>query len=116
MSKPLWTPPFLLQTVGISFLSWVLASIVDISPSIWEFPFEAMGRRSLEVYLAAEILQVFAMYKWNEAGGPWESVVTVLMWWGVSRPWSCLIVSLIWAFAFAGFGWVLGRFGWRIKL
>ena len=46
MSKPLWTPPFLIQTTGMTLLSWLLASIIDIYPTIQGTQFlEAMGRR-----------------------------------------------------------------------
>lgn len=78
-----------------------------------------MGRRSLEVYLAAEILQEFVMYPGKRRGGGfWERIVR----WidagtGVrGREWSCLVVSFVWAGLFAGFAWMLDRLGWRIKL
>src|SRR5204863_824737 len=77
MSKPLWTPPFLAQTIGITLLSWLLASLIDIYPSIQAAGLlEAMGRRSLEVYLAAEILEEFAMFsgkRWE--AGLWEEIL-----------------------------------------
>jgi predicted acyltransferase len=117
LSKPLWTPPFLLQTIGISLLSWLLASLVDVYPSLKISPLEAMGRRSLEVYLAAEILQEFAMYPGKRTSGSlWEGIVKLVMDFGVSRRWGCLLLSTVWAGVFAAFGWILDRYEWRIKL
>jgi predicted acyltransferase len=118
LSKPLWTPPFLVQTVGITLLSWVLASTIDMYPSLrgtqWV---ETMGRKSLEIYLAAEILQEFVMWPGKRrGGGVWEGVVRGLEWVGWGRRWSCLVVSLGWAGVFAGFGILLDFMGWRIKL
>src|ERR1700730_14470272 len=83
ISKPLWTPPFLVRTIGITLLSWLLASIIDLYPSL-PIPgitlLEAMGRKSLEVYLSAEILQEFVMYPGKRRGGGlWESVIRGLM-------------------------------------
>src|SRR5579859_4931563 len=89
LSKPLWTPPFLAQTIGVTLLSWLLASLYDLSP-VLHIPgislLESMGRRSLEVYLAAEILQEFAMYPGKRrGGGVWEGVVGGLEGTGVGR-------------------------------
>jgi len=118
MSKPLWTPPFVLQTTGITLLSWLLASFIDIFPSLpGTKVIEAMGRRSLEVYLAAEILQEFAMYPGKRrGGGSWEQVVRALVHLGIPRAWICLCVSVCWAGLFAGFGWFLDFMGWRMRL
>jgi predicted acyltransferase len=118
MSKPLWTPPFLIQTLGVTLLSWLFASFIDLYPSLPGTQLiEAMGRRSLEVYLAAEILQEFAMFPGKRpGGGMWETCVRWVIGIGVAREWSCLFVSFCWAGLFAGFGWVLDRKGWRIKL
>ena len=120
MSKPLWTPPFVIQTVGITLISWLLASLIDVYPSI-PIPgirlLEAMGRRSLEVYLAAEILQEFVMYPGKRRGGGlWESIVQKVCWLGMKRTWGCLLVSLGWGMIFAGFGWVLDVMKWKIRL
>jgi predicted acyltransferase len=120
MSKPLWTPPFVIQTVGITLLSWILASLIDFYPNI-PVPgiplLEAMGRKSLEVYLAAEILQEFVMYPGKRhGGGLWESMVQKVCWIGVERTWSCLLVSLGWGMAFAGFGWIVDLMNWKIRL
>ena len=49
MSKPLWTPPFVIQTVGITLISWLLASLIDVYPSI-----PIPGIRLLEVLEEAE--------------------------------------------------------------
>jgi hypothetical protein len=68
-----------------------------------------MGRRSLEVYLAAEISQEFANLGYAE-------VVYWLVDWGVGVRWSWLLLSIIWAGVFAWFGFVLDRFGWRLRL
>lgn len=127
MSKPLWTPPFLFQTIGITLLSWLLASIIDIRPSSSSFSFfsisrwtgflEIMGRRSLEIYITAEILQEFIMYPGERhGGGCWEILVSGLEGVGIGRGWSCFLVSLGWGGMFSGFGWILDRRGWRIKL
>ena len=76
-----------------------------------------MGRRSLEVYLAAEILQEFAMYPGNRhEGGIWETLVHGLEYLGASRSWSCLVISFLWASMFSGFGIILDRMGWKMKL
>lgn len=76
-----------------------------------------MGRRSLEVYLAAEILQEFVMFPGKRrGGGVWESIVRGISGMGVNRKWSCFIVSFVWGVVFAGFGWVLDFMGWRIRL
>jgi len=76
-----------------------------------------MGRKSLEVYLAAEILQEFVMYPGKRrAGGVWETVITLLEKLGVGRAWSCFLVSFVWAGLFAGFGLALDWMGWKIKL
>lgn len=120
MSKPLWTPPFLVQTIGITLLSWLFASLIDLYPRI-PIPglrlLESMGRRSLEVYLAAEILQEFVMYPGKRRGGGlWERIVGGISGLGVERRWSCLVISVLWAGVFAGFGWVLDFMGWRIRL
>jgi len=120
LSKPLWTPPFLLQTIGVTLLSWLLASLIDIYPSL-PVPgvrlLETMGRRSLEVYLAAEILQEFVMYPGKRrGGGVWEDLVRGICTLGVERRWSCLAVSLGWGVVFAGFGWGLDVMGWRLRL
>jgi hypothetical protein len=78
---------------------------------------EAMGRRSLEVYLAAEILEEFVMFPGKRRGGGlWEKIVQGIEGVGVGRDWSCFLVSFIWAGVFAGFGWALDRMRWRIKL
>jgi predicted acyltransferase len=118
MSKPLWTPPFLIQTIGVTLLSWLLASVIDLYPAIPGTQLiEAMGRRSLEVYLAAEILQEFVMFPGKRRGGGlWETWVRSVVGVGVAREWSCLLISFCWAGVFAGFGWFLDRKGWRIKL
>jgi predicted acyltransferase len=118
MSKPLWTLPFVLQTTGITLLSWLLASRVDTRPSIRFTNFlEVLGQRSLEVYLAAEILQEFVMYPGKRrGGGTWEGVVGGLQGWGVGRSWACLVVSLGWASVFTMFAYVLKGLGWRLKL
>jgi hypothetical protein len=118
MSKPLWTPPFLFQTTGITILSWLLASFIDIYPSLRGTQLlEMMGKRSLEVYLAAEILQEFVMYPGKRhGGGMWEGLVRGVEKVGIGRSWSCFLVSFGWAGIFAGFGWILDRLGWRIKL
>ena len=120
MSKPLWTPPFVIQTVGMTLISWLLASLIDLYPSI-SIPgvrlLEAMGRRSLEVYLAAEILQEFVMYPGKRRGGGlWESIIRKVCGLGVKRTWSCLLASLVWGMIFAGFGWVLNVMNWKIRL
>jgi predicted acyltransferase len=113
MSKPLWTPPFLMQTIGITLLSWILASSIDF-PNV-HFPLlETMGKKSLEIYLAAEILQEFAMYSGKRAG-LWEGSVGLGEGF-VAREWSCLFVSFLWALMFAGFGVWLDWMGWGIKL
>ena len=118
LSKPLWTPPFLFQTTGITLLSWLLASLIDIYPMIRGTNLlEAMGRRSLEVYLAAEILEEFMMYSGKRRGGGlWEKIVRGVEGVGLGRAGSCLLVSFCWASAFAWFGWVLDQIGWKIKL
>jgi predicted acyltransferase len=118
MSKPLWTIPFVLQTTGISLLSWLAASLVDIYPSIKATKFlEVMGQKSLEVYLAAEILQEFVMYPGKRRGGGlWEVVVGGLQAFGVPRDWSCLLVSTVWAGLFTGVAYALDYLGWKIKL
>jgi predicted acyltransferase len=118
MSKPLWTPPFLIQTIAVTLLSWLLASIIDIYPSIHGTQFlEAMGRRSLEVYLTAEIFQEFVMYPGKRhAGGAWGIVVSALERLGLGRERSCFLVSFGWAWLFAAFGFALDWMGWRIKL
>jgi len=118
MSKPLWTPPFVLQTTGVTLLSWLLASLIDVFPSLPGTKIiEAMGRRSLEVYLAAEILQEFAMYPGKRrGGGAWERVVIALTNLEIPRAWICLFVSVCWASVFAGFGWFLDYMGWRMRL
>ena len=118
MSKPLWTPPFLVQTTGITLLSWLLASIIDLYPAIRSMQFlEVMGRRSLEVYLAAAIAEEFIMYPGEQRGGStWEIMLSGLERLGIGRSWSCFLVSFGWAGLFAGFGWVLDWMGWRIKL
>ena len=118
MSKPLWTLPFVLQTTGITLLSWSAASLVDVFPSVRATRFlEVMGQRSLEVYLAAEILQEFVMYPGKRrAKGVWEMVVRGLQGVGVGRGLSCLLVSLGWAGLFSGFAFALDYFGWKLKL
>jgi hypothetical protein len=76
-----------------------------------------MGRRSLEVYLAAEISQEFLMYPGKRAGGGiWEMAVRQIINIGLTRQWSCFLVSLLWAGVFAGFGAVLDSMGWRMRL
>jgi predicted acyltransferase len=118
MSKPLWTIPFVLQTTGITLLSWLLATHVDTHPSIRFTNFlEVLGQRSLEVYLVAEILQEFVMFPGKRrGGGTWEGVVGVLQAFGVGRSWACLLVSLGWAWVFTGFAYILKGLGWRLKL
>lgn len=118
ISKPLWTPPFLVQTAGISILSWLLASIIDIYPSIRSLsPLEALGRRSLEIYLLAEILQEFAMHPGKRTGeGLWDKAVQGLVEIGMGRGTSCLVVSCIWSLMFTGIGVMLDRLGWRLRL
>lgn len=118
MSKPLWTLPFVLQTTGITLLSWLAASFVDMFPSIKATQFlEVMGRQSLEVYLAAEILQEFVMYRGQRRGGGlWETVVRGLEGVGMERNWSCLCVSLGWAGIFTGVAFALNFMGWKIQL
>ena len=76
-----------------------------------------MGRRSLEVYLTAEIFQEFVMYPGKRfGGGVWGIVVNAVEKVGIGRGWSCFLVSFGWAGLFAGFGFVLDWMGWRIKL
>jgi hypothetical protein len=76
-----------------------------------------MGRRSLEVYLTAEILQEFLMYPGKRAGGGiWEMIINQIINIGLTRRWSCFLVSLLWAGVFAGFGVILDFMGWRMKL
>jgi len=118
MSKPLWTLPFVLQTTGITLLSWFAASHADAHPSLRATNFlEVLGQRSLEVYLVAEFLQEFVMYPGKKSGGgAWEGVVRGLQGWGLARSWACLIVSLGWAWTFTGFAYVLKGLGWRLKL
>jgi predicted acyltransferase len=119
MSKPLWTPPFTLQTIGISLLSWTLASLYDF-PAL-RIPglstLEIMGRQSLEIYFIAEILQEFVMYPGKRrGGGVWEKVVRLMQRSGMPRDWACLVVSSVWAVGFAMVGTGLNRLGWKIKL
>ena len=73
-----------------------------------------MGRRSLEVYLCAEILLKFAMYP-RSTGGLWGLVVRELTRFGIERKWSCLMMSCCWAGVFAALGFVLDLAGWKIK-
>jgi len=120
LSKPLWTPPFLLQTTGITLLSWTMASLYDF-PSLPYIPglptLETMGRKSLEIYLAAEILQEFLMYPGKrKGGGMWEGVVRGLQGMGLGREWACFWVSFGWAVGFGWVGWGLEYLGWKIKL
>jgi predicted acyltransferase len=117
-SKPLWTPPFLVQTIGVSLLSWTFASILDICPSIsFVKPLETMGRYSLEIYLAAEILQEFIMFPGKRnGGGLWEVLVSWVEDIGIGRSLSCLFVSFCWAVSFAWFGSALDLLGWKMKL
>ena len=76
-----------------------------------------MGQRSLEVYLAAEVLQEFVMYPGKRrGGGVWEMVVRGLQGVGMGRNWSCLFVSFGWAGLFTGFAFALDYLGWNIKL
>jgi hypothetical protein len=116
-SKPLWTPPFVTQTIGISLLSWLFASVIDIYPFIpFTTPLQTMGRQSLEVYLAAEILQEFVMYPGKRnGGGMWEVIVGGIEKLGVRRDWSCLLISVVWAGIFTGFGCVFEWLGWKIR-
>jgi hypothetical protein len=83
-------PPFLAQTIGISLLSWIGATLIDIYPSIRIPLLESMGQRSLEVYLAAEICQEFTNLGWEQAID-WLVGFGV----GVSWSWWCLLV-LFW--------------------
>jgi hypothetical protein len=76
-----------------------------------------MGRKSLEVYLAAEILQEFVMWPGKRRGGGlWEMMVRGVERVGWGRGVSCGIVSLGWAGMFAGLGILLDFMGWRIRL
>jgi len=68
-----------------------------------------MGKHSLEVYLAAEILQEFC-------NGGFEVVVNGLVGLGIMRNWACLLISFGWAWGFALVGWGFNCMGWKIRL
>ena len=72
VSKPLWTPPYVFETVIISAAFWLMTAIVDHYPQLVTgtgilnsllATLEVMGQRSLEIYLGGEILQEFGKKK-----------------------------------------------------
>ncbi|EDK40921.2 predicted protein [Meyerozyma guilliermondii ATCC 6260] len=68
LSKPLWTPSFVLITNSISiFKGMLLKKCLAYAPAIVANSLAAVGRQSLEVYFIGEI--TFLLLKFNNGAG-----------------------------------------------
>ena len=117
MSKPLWTPPFTLITIATTMVGWLVCSPVDRYPQlITSYPLsplhilDALGRRSLEIYLTSEIAWEFTV--WSGLRGLWMRKMYSVM----SVALSGFLFSTVYLFVFCVIGQGLIRYKLRLRI
>lgn len=68
ISKTLWTPSFVLVTSGVSVLKYMaVEALVPYLPNVLRSVLEAVGRRSLEVYVVSTLLTMALNYNGDQS-------------------------------------------------
>lgn len=117
MSKPLWSPAFVLATNGVTILKYLLLKVsMPYLPNVVSHVLAVVGRHSLEVYFLGEITLLGLKYK-PAVGGKsiWTRIESFLSKY-LPRGLTQTLLTVAFDAALVGFALLCNSKGWKIRL
>lgn len=118
ISKPLWTPAFILTSNGWSILKYLLVKVsIPYLPKCITTMLSVVGKHSMEVYFLGELLLLLSKYEFQKGKSLWTMLESWLLHIFPNKSaFSLTILTVAFDAALVGFALVCNSYKWKIRL